>query len=87
MTTTSKDPAIAEILDRSRRIESRLTSFILKSGFSTKATRPEWNAADVSVTVPSKEVALDEVLCAIPGHITDDVAVVFAGKTICIISL
>lgn len=83
----SNDPAISEILDRCRRIESRLTSFINKAGFTTKAKKPTWDGRDMSVTIPSREVSLDEVLAAIPDGITDDVAVVFAGKTYCVIAL
>ena len=82
-----RDDAIAETLDRSRRIESRLTSFIRKAGFMTPATKPIWDSTDYSVTVPSKEIALDEVLNAIPAHATENIAVVFAGKTLCVIAL
>ena len=87
MTNAPNDIAIAEILDRSRRIESRLTSFILKSGFSTRAAKPTWDAHDCAVTIPNREVALDEVLAAIPTHATENVAVVFMGKTLCVINL
>lgn len=85
--TRSGDPVINEILDRSRRIESRLTAFINKAGFTTSNKKPEWDGRDLSVTIPSREVSLDEVLAAIPDGVTDDVAVVFAGKTYCVIAL
>jgi hypothetical protein len=85
--TRSPDPVINEILDRSRRIESRLTSFINKSGFTVLNKKPVWDGHMLSVTVPSREVSLDEVLAAIPAGVLDDVMVIFAGKTYCIISL
>ena len=87
MSTPADSPAIMEILDRSRRIESRLTSFINKCGFTPNGKKPIWNGADLSVTVQSRETALDEILGVIPDHVTDDVAIVFAGKTLCVLSL
>ena len=87
MTTTSKDPAIAETLDRTRRIESRLTSLINKLGFISPGKKPIWDGAGRSVVLQSKETALDDILGVIPDHIVDDVAIVFAGKTLCVLSL
>ena len=85
--TVNNDTAIEEILDRSRRIESRLTSFIAKSGFSTGGKRPEWDRIDETIVVPSREIALIEVINAIPSRITKDVPVIFAGRTICTINV
>jgi hypothetical protein len=84
---TSDDPAIAETLDRTRRIESRLTSLINKLGFISPGRKPIWNGEDLSVTLQSKETALDDILGVIPAHVTDDVAIVFAGKVLCVLSL
>ena len=84
---TSDDPAIAETLDRTRRIESRLTSLINKMGFISPGKKPVWEERDLTVTLQSKETALDEVLGVIPDHVTDDVAIMFAGKTLCVLSL
>ena len=84
---TSADPAIAETLDRTRRIESRLTSLINKLGFISPGKKPIWDGSDLTVTIQSKETALDEVLGVIPDHVTDDVAIMFAGKTLCVLSL
>lgn len=84
---TSDDPAIAETLDRTRRIESRLTSLINKLGFISPGKKPVWDGSDLTVTIQSKETALDDILGVIPDHIVDDVAIVFAGKTLCVLSL
>ena len=84
---TSDDPAIAETLDRTRRIESRLTSLINKLGFISPGKKPVWEGAVRQVVLQSKETALDEVLGVIPAHVTDDVAIVFAGKVLCVLSL
>ena len=86
MSTPAESHAILEILDRSRRIESRLTSFINKCGFTPNGKKPIWNEADLSVTIQSRETALDEILGVIPDHVTDDVAIVFAEKTFCVIA-
>jgi hypothetical protein len=83
----SDAPAISEILDRSRRIESRLTSLINKLGFISPGKKPVWNGSDLSVTLQSKETALDDILGVIPDRVIDDVAIVFAGKTLCVLSL
>ena len=85
--TINTDMALEEILDRSRRIESRLTSFIAKSGFSTGGKRPEWNRDDETIIVPSREIALIEVINAVPFHVTKAVPVIFAGHTICTINV
>lgn len=82
-----RDAAIAETLDRSRRIESRLTSFINKCGFTPNGKKPIWDGQNMSVTLQSRETALDEILAVIPDHVTDDVAIMFAGKTLCVLAL
>lgn len=79
----TSNEAIREIRDRSRRIESRLTALTQKLGFTTPAKRPVFNPDDGVVSVPSREVALDEVLAAIPPTWQGDVVVMIGENYIC----
>lgn len=88
----SDDPAVQEILDRVRRLESRVTALTNKMGFTVPVTKPRWvardGAAPAKVIVPSPETALDEILAAIPEDYHDTVVVRIGqdkGRLLCLL--
>ena len=54
-----------EILDRCRRVETRLTKFLELQGFDTQVRRPVWHPEGI-VDVPSPDVSITHVLDTIP---------------------
>lgn len=59
------DAVHKEMLDRLRRVETRLTKFLNAQGFDTGVKRPEWNRSG-SVTIPSMACSVQECLAAVP---------------------
>ena len=57
----------AEIVDRVRRIETRLTKFMEAQGFDTQVARALWVPDPGYVLVPSPAVAIRDVISAIPA--------------------
>jgi hypothetical protein len=55
-----------EVVDRCRRMETRLTRFLETQGFDTQVKRAEWRAQDGVVVVPSPSVSLKEILMMVP---------------------
>ena len=64
--TAANRPSMQEVVDRCRRIETRLTQFLEAQGFDTQVKRCEWRAQDGVVVVPSASSALKEILATIP---------------------
>jgi hypothetical protein len=72
---TSGDRAnLLEILQRSRRIETRLTRLLETEGIQTGIQRPWW--MDDRVMIPSPMTTIDAVLKAIPEGWPDPASVV-----------
>lgn len=59
------DEQIKEVVDRCRRIETRVTKFMEAQGFDTKVRRPEWHD-DGSIVVPSLACSIRDCLAAVP---------------------
>lgn len=59
------EPLSQEILDRVRRIETRLTKFLEASGFDTQVQRPGFTP-DGFLVIPTPSVSLRDCLEAIP---------------------
>ena len=74
---------ISEILDRTRRIETRITGMIKGEHF-THGERPTWDAKTGIVQVPSTSVALDEVLGVIPLDYSGQVEVKLNDRRLCV---
>ena len=55
-----------EMLDRLRRIETRMTAFFEWSGYATKVEKPRWNDEEHCIHIPSMDVRLKDILAAIP---------------------
>jgi hypothetical protein len=67
--------SMLEILQRSRRIETRLTRLLETEGIQTGIQRPWW--MDDKVIIPSPTVTLDAVLKCIPENWHNPVPVSF----------
>lgn len=65
-----RDSDLREMKDRLRRMETRLTKFMIAQGFDTETRQPVWEPGDGTLEVPSAQVALQDVLDAIPSHRT-----------------
>ncbi len=57
------DP-MKELLDRCRRMETRLTRFLESQGFDTKARRPEFVKG--MVFIPSMACSIQDCISAVP---------------------
>jgi hypothetical protein len=66
-----------ETLDRVRRIETKLTSFLEAQGHDTESDRVMWE--DGAIKVPSLAVSLRDVLAAIPS-LPAEVEIFHKGK-------
>jgi hypothetical protein len=58
---------VREILDRSRRTETRVTIVANSMGLDTQAQRPVW-CEDGSVSIPSMDCSVKDILATIPSH-------------------
>jgi hypothetical protein len=66
-----RDKDAAELLQRARRIETRLTQFMIASGVDTEHTRPVLTKEPgelARVAVPSRHTPLSEIMQAIGDH-------------------
>lgn len=72
---------LSEVLDRSRRIETRLTGFLEAQGFDTRVRRPVFK--DGALHVQSPGVSLNECIAAIPTWHTEDTQVLCNGEELC----
>jgi hypothetical protein len=87
---------IAEVRDRTRRIETRLTKWLESIGFETHAQKPLWFGPDDQVAVsdafvelPSLYVSIKDILESIPpGYIEtiEDVCIVHAGRIVAVLT-
>lgn len=71
-----------EVLDRMRRMETRLTKFLMTMGFDTETHRPLWR--DGTIHLPSPSASLKSCLEVIPDSwpTGSAVHVSHAGKTL-----
>jgi hypothetical protein len=66
-----------ELLDRARRIETRLTKFMEANGFDTQTQKPVWDLG--RVTMPSMDCSLKHILDSVPVEYEGEVVVVGPG--------
>jgi hypothetical protein len=59
-------PELKEVVDRTRRIETRLTKYLEAQGFETQAQRPLWK--DGTVHVPSPACSIKDILAVVPNE-------------------
>lgn len=55
---------IKEIVDRTRRIETRLTRFMSEQGFDTQTRKPIWQNG--SIRVPTMAISIHDLVAVIP---------------------
>lgn len=68
MSLKTETEKLDEVVERTRRIETRLTKFMEQEGFDTQVARAAW-LNNGTVTVPSLAISLKEILAIIPeGH-------------------
>ena len=69
-----------EMLDRMRRIETRLTKYMKAQGFDTHPARPVFDRGDV--TIPSRDCTLREIMSVVPEDWDGEVFVWWARTTL-----
>lgn len=63
-----------EAVDRLRRIETRLTAYLIRQGEIVKGqAQPHWSASDECVVVPHLDCALSTCMSLVPPQLTGDV--------------
>ena len=74
---------VQEIVDRARRIETRLTRYLTTIGCETGARKPAWDASG-RIEVPSPAASIVDCVAAIPNDWDKEVEVmvVFRGRTL-----
>lgn len=73
---------LSEIMDRCRRIETRLTKYLEQQGFDTRVRRPEWDDGDI--IVPSLTVSVQDCVSVVPNNwdLAEPIQVVHKGRTL-----
>ena len=69
-----------EILQRSRRIETRLTSLIVAMGYDTEAQRPTYENGRVQL--PSPHTSIQQVIDSIPENSVGSVRVYIGDRLV-----
>ncbi len=64
---------LQEAVDRMRRVETRLTKFLVSIGFDTGVRQPIWN--DGVIEVPSPACSLVDILSVVPDDVDADTLV------------
>lgn len=60
------DEMLAEVFDRMRRVETRLTRYLEAQGMDTKVRTPFWEAG--IVRLPSMATSYEEILAVVPKN-------------------
>lgn len=55
-----------EMLDRTRRIETRLTRYLEQNGFETGVQRPVWNPRG-GIDIPTRACSIHDMLAVVPA--------------------
>lgn len=80
--TTKPRPEV-EILQRTRRIETRLTQTMIALGIPTDSNKPTFDPGNIqgaaTVVLPSRHTSFAEVVAAIPDTFRGPVSVVVGG--------
>lgn len=80
----SHEAGMQEVVDRCRRMETRLTRFLESQGFDTQVKRAVWLKSG-QIVVPTPAVAVKECLSVIPSDwpIGKPIIVVHKGEILC----
>jgi hypothetical protein len=75
---------VQEVVDRSRRIETRLTKYLEEQGFTTQGRRPVWSQVeDIGrLDIPAMGCSVGDCLSAIPATYpkSEEVLIYHNGK-------
>lgn len=71
---------LSEMLDRTRRIETRLTRYLEQNGFETGVQRPTWDPRGV-IHIPTRACSIHDMLAVIPPEwpLTEEIIVRIHG--------
>lgn len=69
------ETTLHEIADRTRRMETRLTAYLVKHGETVGGVQPKWDAKEQCVVVSSADCALSRCINIIPQNMSGDVYV------------
>ena len=75
MTQLTHNTQVQEILDRTRRIETRLTSYLVRQGEPTFAAKPTWDGVRRCINVPTLDCSIGSCMGVVPGDEQEDVEV------------
>lgn len=79
-----KDNVATELLQRSRRIETRLTQLMIAQGVLTEHQQPAFEAGAIGgfakITVPTPHTSLKEILACVPETFAGGVIQIFVGS-------
>lgn len=67
------DESMKETVDRLRRIETRLTAYLVKQGEQVGGYLPRWDAIEQCVVLSSADCPLSRCMNVIPPDISGDV--------------
>lgn len=76
---------LKEIMDRCRRMETRLTKFLEMHGFDTKVQRPLWDNGVVDI--PSLACSVRECLNVVPENWSPDSEIIITHRGVEVASL
>lgn len=76
-----------EILSRTRRIETRLTQFMIGMGVHTQGQKPSFDQASSQVRIPSMHSSLQELLDSIPQGWQGPIRVCIGDKQLAVIEV
>jgi hypothetical protein len=75
------DNTLREIVDRLRRLETRLTKYMISQGFDSQTQTPVW-LDDGYLEVPSLHVELSDIVKSVPDSWNEEVVITHKGNPI-----
>jgi len=74
------ESTLRELRDRMRRVETRMTAYLVQQGFDTQVHRPEWKNGVVEIG--SLFTPIKDILAIIPSTCSDEVEIIHKEKVI-----
>ena len=76
----------SELIERMRRIETKLTRYMMAQGFDTQSEQPRFDAETHSLHIPSRHVSLQHCLDAVTAEWEGPVDVYIQGDYVTTLS-
>lgn len=73
---------LKEVLQRVRRLETRVTMYLESQGFDTQVQRPKWDADRKTVALPSRATSLKDILAVIPKDTKGEIDLEFETEVL-----